>query len=318
MRLTVIIPTKNRMRDLMVALRAVAAQTRRPEEIVLVDQSDEAPDPAIRGELERAFGGLTEIRWMHDASIAGLVAAKRVGVIHSTGDAICFLEDDVVPEPEFLERLAATLMGDAGVIGCCGIVTDAPFGWLYAAFHAVFHRGIFRDRRPWIFVACRHRPGPRVLVDTISGGLSMWRREVFRRVPFDTVNGFHMLEDVDFSTRVARCLRGRVAIVPGARLEHRFAAAGRASIGQRERRKVVEYFQFLRTRPHSPLDAACLAWVILGSGLSAFAAAFRHRSVQPMVGIARGVIDGFGRRAEPLGSPALELEAMGESGSFRG
>ena len=50
--------------------------------------------------------------------------------------------------------------------------------------------------------------------DYISGGLSAYRREVFEAVPFDVENGFFALEDIDFSTRVARAYGSRLYINP--------------------------------------------------------------------------------------------------------
>jgi hypothetical protein len=107
------------------------------------------------------------------------------------------------------------------------VVTDVPFGMVYAAFHALFHRGVFADPRPWIYATLEGRGSSAIPSHALSGGLSAWRKEVFSEVPFDTSNGFHMLEDLDFSTRVRARFGDRMAILPGARLEHHFAPAGR-------------------------------------------------------------------------------------------
>ncbi len=293
--LTIVIPTKNRHDDLMVALHSIAVQTRMPEEIVLVDQSAIEIDAARHATVCEWFSGRTQIRWIHDRSIQGLVAAKREGVRHASFGIVCFLEDDIVLDVAFVEEIARAMEADLGLVGCSGVVTDVPFGPIFALLHAVFHRGLFSDPRPRIYANWRSLGDAPIPAVTLSGGLSAWRREVFLRIPFDTVNGFHMLEDVDFSTRVALAGQGRMAIVPTARLEHHFAPAGRASMGLREAKKACEFVLFLRTRPHRSSDVLWLAWVLMGVALQALAKSLRNLCARPIAGVMRGIWEGATR-----------------------
>ena len=76
--------------------------------------------------------------------------------------------------------------------------------------------------------------------DVLSGGLSCWRRRLFEVVEFDTTNGFFMLEDIEFSTRVVRAMGHHLYINPQARLEHHCSPVNRDRHGTRQRRKMIE------------------------------------------------------------------------------
>jgi len=83
---------------LSIALDALVAQTWTEWELVLVD--DGAPEP---GALDLAAAGLPRARVVHQAN-AGVSVARNVGIAHSTGTYLAFLDDDDLWEPERLQR----------------------------------------------------------------------------------------------------------------------------------------------------------------------------------------------------------------------
>lgn len=294
--LTVVIPTKDRHRDLCNAIASIAAQTVNPDEVLLVDQSADAPPDAELERVRRQLGPSVALRWIHDPSICGLVHAKQVGASLACGDLVCFLEDDIILERDFVRFMREGFERDSHLVGASGVVTDVPFGTAYASFHALFHRGMFADPRPWIYATLDGRGPAPIPSHALSGGLSAWRKRVFDEVPFDTVNGFHMLEDIDFSTRVWARFGNRLAILPAARLEHHFAPAGRAAMGNREKRKVIEFITFYRTRPTKAFDGFWLGWLLVGVAAAAAATSIRRASCRPLWGFFVGLLEGPRRR----------------------
>jgi glycosyltransferase involved in cell wall biosynthesis len=117
MQISVVIPTKNRHDDLMIALRSIAVQSKPPNELVIIDQSAEEIDIARWNSVEQQFAGRSSVRWIHDRSISGLVEAKREGANRAAGEIICFLEDDIVLEREYLESIADAFVGNPALIG---------------------------------------------------------------------------------------------------------------------------------------------------------------------------------------------------------
>ena len=294
MRISVIVPTRNRKDDLKKALNSIATQLRRPDQLIVVDQSMDRICEDDLSKIRKIFQEGCELEYIHNISISGLVEAKHVGVLSAFGDIVCFLEDDIVLEPQYFSEIESYFRIAPNMIGCSGVVTNAPRKNItYLFFHSLFHQGIFYDPRPGVYAnlsALSERP---VESPAISGGLSAWRREVFESVPFDLTSGFHMLEDVDFSFRVQQQYGPRLYINPRARLEHNFAPAGRDSVGRRESRKIREFIIFYRKHRRDSRDTFWLIWLLLGIALAACASSIRYRTLKPLLGLFEGLVIGL-------------------------
>ena len=136
----------------------------------------------------------------------------------------------------------------------------------------------------------------------LSGGLSAWRREVFSVVSFDVANGFHMLEDIDFSTRVARHYGARLYINPNARLEHHCSPVNREILAPRQRRKLIEYIVYYKKRRNWPGATFALPWLLLGLFFEAMFQALSSRSFSILRGYFAGMRAGFARVVSPQSS----------------
>ena len=117
----VVIPTYNHGHILGEAIESVLSQTRRPDEIVIVD--DGSTDGTKK--LVRGFG--RRIRYIYQNN-RGLSAARNTGIWASTADWVCFLDADDLWEQDKLNlqvNLIRTV--DAGV-GCVytRYLTQAP------------------------------------------------------------------------------------------------------------------------------------------------------------------------------------------------
>jgi GT2 family glycosyltransferase len=292
MLITAAIPTRNRPEDLERAVLSLCAQSRVPDALIIVDQS--ADDESRR----RVMAVLTTatplaVDYVHDPRIAGLVAAKAVAVGRAQGDVVCFLEDDVVLERDYVRAIELGFVQEPRMAGSCGIVTNLPPlpPFYFALFH-FFHRGIFYDARVGVTGVATGTGLPLIPSDYLSGGLSAYRREVFEAVPFDAANGFFALEDIDFSTRVAGRYGGRLYINPNARLEHRMSPVNRAVLGPRQERKVREFVVFYKKRRGKGARAAHLALLAIGLFLEAAFQAVRERSLAPLQGYFKGLWHG--------------------------
>ncbi len=294
--LTAVIPTRNRPQDLGKAVASVIAQTRMPDEFIIVDQS---LGEESRQLVESMMFGNSSIRliYIHDQQVTGLVDAKRVASEQATGNIVCFLEDDVVLEAEYLEQIELGFLQHPDMMGSCGVVTNMPRqpkGYHFL-FH-LFHRGIFKDKRVGLYE--RFEGGGHALIPSVmlSGGLSAWRREVFSVVLFDVANGFHMLEDIDFSTRVARHYGPHLYINPNARLAHYSSPVNREVLGPRQRRKMNEFIMYYKKRRDWPGANFALSWLMVGLFIEAIFQALKSRSVEVLGGYFTGVREGVSRK----------------------
>ena len=293
--LAAVIPTRNRAGDLCVAVESLLRQTRPPDELIIVDQSPN-DDSVTRVHALFDAATVTTLVYIHDTTVTGLVDAKRVGSSRATCDVVCFLEDDVVLEPEYMAAIAEAFDARPDMWGCSGVITNLPHtSPLYIALHRLFFTGIFRDPRVAISMNALRAPGPLVRCDVLSGGLSAWRREVFARIPFDTRNNFFMFEDMEFSTRVVRAFGPHLYVNARARLEHRGSPVNRDVHGVRQRRKLAEAITFYKKRRDWPGALSGLLLFMCWSFGEAVQRAAANRSVGPLAGYARGVIDGLQR-----------------------
>jgi GT2 family glycosyltransferase len=300
--LTAVIPTRNRPDDLAKAVASVLVQTRPPDVFMVVDQS---PGSESRLVVEALLEGNTRIRlnYIHDPRISGLVEAKQVAAGRASGDIVCFLEDDIILEPDYLEQIERGFSERPEMLGCCGVVTNLPpLPAFYVALFRLFHRGIFADRRVGVhgFVV-GGRGQALIRSNYLSGGLSAYRREVLAAVPFDTANELFMTEDIDFSTRAAQRYGECFFINPNARLEHHMSPVNRAAVGARQRRKIREFFVFYKKRRGRPADALAFVWLLWGLAIEACVAAIRYRSTLPLSGFLAGVGDGLRWRVRAPG-----------------
>ena len=295
--LTAVIPTRNRPDDLGKAVASVIVQTRLPDELIIVDQS---PGNESRQLVERITSEVDKMRlvYVHDQRISGLVDAKRAAATQAKGEIVCFLEDDVVLETDFLEQIERTFYDYPEAVGCCGIVTNMPsqpMGYHFL-FH-LFHRGIFKDRRIGLYEKFQGRGHPLVPSAMLSGGLSAWRRDVFSVVPFDVINGFHMLEDIDFSTRVEKYFGPRLYINPNARLAHYSSPVNREILGPRQRRKMNEFIMYYKKRSDWSGATWAFSWLLLGLFLEAAFQSVKACSLDILLSHFKGIKEGFSRKA---------------------
>lgn len=292
MNITAVIPTKNRPVDIEHAVRSILSQQKRPFQLLVIDQSE---SEASRELVIQMCADVPEVvlDYVHDPAIEGLVAAKAASLRLARGDLVCFLEDDVVLEPDYFAEIEAGFLQRPDMLGCCGVVVDVgPMPSGYVRFFQIFHRGIFRDPRVGVHGHVIGKGHALIPSPTLSGGLSAWRREVFDTVCFDTANDFFMLEDMEFSTRAAAALGNRFFINPNARLEHHASPVNRARLPARQRRKMREYIVFYKKRKTWPMAAFSLVWLMLGLFVESLFQTLRYRSPSLIVNYFAGILDG--------------------------
>jgi len=105
LRLSVVIPTYRRRESLLRCLEGLAAGRRLPEETLIVGHEQDPESGGLEALIQpfRARLG-ARLVW---ATQAGQIHQMNAGLAQVSGDVVCFTDDDCVPRPEWLERLAA-------------------------------------------------------------------------------------------------------------------------------------------------------------------------------------------------------------------
>ncbi len=117
MRLSVIVCTCNRYDTLQRCLRAVLENDEPPEELIVVDQSDEPPEAAPR--LREIGPGAGSIRWTRDSG-KGLSRARNRGWRLATGDIVAFTDDDAYVDPGWCAAIRRTFALEGFRTGVAG------------------------------------------------------------------------------------------------------------------------------------------------------------------------------------------------------
>ena len=289
--LSLIIPTKNRPADLKNAIASIVEQSIFPDELIIVDQSHDLSSKMM---VENILDGIKNINliYIYDVEISGLIEAKKVGVDNSCGDIICFIEDDVVLSSDYIEQITSGFSVNKSMLGCCGIMTNFNANSKFYLFvFELFHRGIFKDVRQRVTLGKVAKTF--VLSDKLSGGISAWRREVFYYLYFDVKNSFHMLEDIEFSTRVYRYFNGRLFINQKVRLAHYSSPIQRDGIFLQKRRKSKECIIYFKKRIGWEWSISSMLWLMMGMFFESIFISLSIKSFSPLKGFLLGIRDGI-------------------------
>jgi GT2 family glycosyltransferase len=208
--------TMDRWDDIVAGLRAVSNQTVAPRETILViDHNDEL--------LARARSELPTARVVENLRPRGVSGARNTGIAEATTMVIAFLDDDALPEPDWLERLLAPYDDDrVMVVG----------GSAAPAWPASGRPDHLPPELDWI-VGCTYRGQPTALTEVRNPfGCNM----SVRRTAFEVVGMFnegrgraHQLplgtEETELCIRIRQQIPGaRVVLEPAARVHHRVSA----------------------------------------------------------------------------------------------
>jgi glycosyltransferase involved in cell wall biosynthesis len=309
-RLSVVICTKDRPRELATCLDSLATQRRLPMEVLVVDASATAPEAVVADFRRRVGCAVQLIR-----AEPGLPRQRNVGIRAARGDVVVFLDDDVVLEDDYLEELARVYERDAtrAIGGVGGAQVPDPTPHQSATLRA-FRRFFLLSSHGRGRVKASGRPeyllSPREAVDVefLSGCNMSYRREVLDAgLRFDErLCGYALGEDLQFSYRVSR--RWRLLLTPAARVDHRHTGGGRPESAQFRAMAVFNVYLFFREDVVThPLQWLAYLWSCLGDLLLRLPAP-RRRSLA-------GLIDGYGRVLRDVRTRA-EREAAAAAVSY--
>ncbi len=132
LKLSVLIATYGRPAALKAAVESLFRQTRVPDEIVIAMWSNDGPTASVADELvayasaEPALPSVKVIRAMENTVTAKENAAMRA----ATGDIVCFMDDDAIARPDWLQRIEQLYKDPAvGAVGGRDIIWKDGQAW---------------------------------------------------------------------------------------------------------------------------------------------------------------------------------------------
>jgi GT2 family glycosyltransferase len=287
-----VIPTKNRPVELATVFDAILAQSRLPEQVIIIDQS--SPDKVIKDQLALLAKKVNiRLDYIHDETINGLVQAKAASIQYNQCDYISFFDDDIVHEPNYLAAIEEAIIAHPVMIGFNGVILNAPKeGLLKRLIFRFTHFGLYKDNRQSVIRSLKKGTTQPQSVDALSGGLSTWKKEVFEKVSFDTKNKFHAYEDKEFSIRIERAFPKQMFIVPQAKLYHYHAAGNRQSLLRRTQNDVVEVWKLFKKNENYNWLGLDLIVLLFGLLINALLLSLKHLNINFLIHYFRGFNQG--------------------------
>lgn len=287
MRTTVVICTKDRYKDLVEHLTSLKQQTRLPDELVVVDASEQ--EAQFIQELLKSYDFVFD-RIQYLQAPPGLTRQRNIGFKASEGDIIFFFDDDTVLAPDYIETIMAVFEHDedgriGGAIGRIqGVTTTKRWGirWLQKWFYlASSGDGRFKASG---LPTWPHWNDKEADVEAVSGCQMSFRKHIIEEEPFDeNLTKYCYMEDDDIGYRVSR--RYRIRYVPDALCEHHVSPASRLKRRETARMLVVnQYYLFRKNISAKPLTYP-LAMSLLGHLLLSI----RLRDLQGLLGTIDGI-----------------------------
>jgi GT2 family glycosyltransferase len=194
-RISVVIPNWNGRHWLPECLTALAAQTRSPDEVIVVDNGSDD------GSLEYLRDAHPDVRTLVQAHNTGFAYAADRGIEAASGELVALINTDVVLSPEWLQRMAAAVNARPAVASvACKMVSLAEPDVLYDAGDILRRDGACEQRGRFApDDGAYDEPGE---VFGACAGAALYRRDAVLAVGGFDERYFAYLEDVDLALRL--------------------------------------------------------------------------------------------------------------------
>lgn len=231
-------------------LESVYVQTFFPDEILVIDAS---PDDLTQNMLQDVnFPRLKYYKVGEEDR--GLTRQRNFGIKKSGEhiDIISFLDDDIILEPEYFDKLITTYTSKPDAIGVGGYIIN-EVSWTKDKFPSYeefamdgFKRklgsrnllrkklGLLSNRPPGVMpefsnalsIGFLPPSGKTYPVEFFMGGVASYRKELFDKISFsEYFEGYGLYEDMDFCLRAS--IEGQLYVNTLARVSHYHEEAGR-------------------------------------------------------------------------------------------
>lgn len=205
MRISVVIPSKNRPAEIVRCLASIYEHCPHVEEVVVVDQS------SPRYELP-AYPNLVH---RYDTALSGASAARNAGADAASGEVVLFVDDDCLFLNDVVAGIAADFAANPDAIGVQAQIVDKDFVPTPLPSR-IFERGFF-DTNAY---------GAPHDLRRLAGAGCAYRRSLFATERFDeSLRDYSYGEDYDLAFRARRY--GRLVLAREAAIEHVSSPANR-------------------------------------------------------------------------------------------
>ena len=296
MKLAVVVPTKNRPKELQTFLNSLWEQEFLPDQLIIIDQSE--PSKVINHEAkEKALELGIKLDYLHKESINGLVQAKAFAVPYNKCSIISFFDDDIVLEEDCLKEMYQAFIDNPKMTAANGMILNAPKESFFKRFvFEITHFGIYSDNRREVFYQMSDTKESQLIpkkLNALSGGLTFYRKQIFEKVPFDEINKFHSYEDKEHSIRLELNYPNSMYLIPKAKLYHYHVLTNRESNIAKVKNDNIEIIKIFKKYKRQSLFGIDLLFLLIGLFFYALTKGLKNKNIKYVLNYFQGIKEGL-------------------------
>ncbi|MCK5707922.1 MAG: glycosyltransferase [Candidatus Aureabacteria bacterium] len=291
--ISVIIPTKNRSKELKECIDSILKQSKKPFEIVVVDSSDNNSTY----DLVEKYKSSSNINMVYAKTIANTSFQRNEGTKLSKGDLIFFTDDDCILDIKTIEEISRFFQKDINrSLGGAELNID----------HAHIQNTILEKMFYRFFLMNDDRIIGNILkpdflftddeaesIQHTFGAGCVFYRNVFLEnladINYSSFSGYEMLGDFDFSFRIN--LKFPLVRIKEAKTFHKHTPSTRMSIFDYEYLSVVQHFKiYNKYFKIYPKERIIFLWRICGDMLLGSIKAIKYMDYQYLNGVLKGYL----------------------------
>lgn len=269
----VVICTKGRRALVNRLLVNISQQQLQPDLVLVVNGVPEPSNSQIESGFEPSGLNLKVLNSTASLPLQRNLALQDVG---NSAEFIHFFDDDVWLEPSYLQKIVEEFNANPQIVGATGDITNA-----HPKRANIIERLFFlKSNKGGVVLKSGVNiglPGQQVSrrVMWLPGCAMSYRVSAIGLSKFDERRiGYALGEDVDFSARLG--LKGELAYVPDAKLEHRFAPRDRVDSVALARDDVINRWLLAETLPF--VQKGAVAYSTIGHCLLYFVSSFSPKN----------------------------------------
>jgi len=231
-RVSVVIPTRNRPELLANLLFSIIKQTIPPDEVIIVDDSDDFKTAELANVLRDAFSNKgVELKYLQGRKgTASISNARNIGITTSKGDIIFFIDDDIILKKNYIEEILKVYNMKPTAKGVQGFIINSfrPFGLrhiLINSLRKVFFLNHFEKNKCTLRHGQCYPYAPEGIIECEwlhSSNMSL-KKEIFTYLKFDnnfTFKGRSVAEDARLTSKVYKLYPHSLFMNPNAKVYH--------------------------------------------------------------------------------------------------
>jgi glycosyltransferase involved in cell wall biosynthesis len=227
-KISVVIPTRNRSECLKRLLHSILRQTVKPYEVIVVDDGDDFKTKNLIQNIKKQFSekGIKIRHFMSPkTAIKSISRARNLGAAKAKGEVVVFLDDDVIIDQDYLKEILSVFESKPHALGVQGVISNTRYSSFWNAVEKVFyywHAEMNKCRvLPSGKTTFAYAPNQIILCEWLFGLNVAYRREVFKEFSFnEKLLGYSLGEDKEFSYKIYKKYPESLFLSPSARALH--------------------------------------------------------------------------------------------------